>query len=313
MLSRVGIVVPCKNEAATLAACLRSLQAQGNRISRIVVVDNGSVDGSQEIARRLGVRVVELPGVAISTLRNTGAELLGDVDVIGFVDADCEVDRDWLQAGLTALRHADMVGARSLPAPDAPWVADRWARIEQRLARGSSLLWSQHLLVRRTAFESLGGFDESMRTGEDSDLSLRLRAQGGHVVLLEDMIAVHHGFPGTLRRFVRRELWHTSTSGWFDRMAVRSRILVVLAAVGMISGVVAGTVSASRDQNRAVEAWLVGAAVSVPTIGWVAGRSPRHSVQDGILMSLWSLVRAVRLFQQLLGRRGGVSQGSAIR
>lgn len=46
----VGVVVPCKDEAATLRRCLLALRAQEPSVSRIVVVDNGSTDGSLEIA-----------------------------------------------------------------------------------------------------------------------------------------------------------------------------------------------------------------------------------------------------------------------
>lgn len=298
MSPTVGVVVPCKNEIATIRLCLQSLRAQVPRV-KIVVLDNGSTDGSRQVAEELADRVVDLPGVPISTLRNTGARLLADRDVLGFVDADCELAPDWLEAGLAALETADMAGSRTRAATGAGWVAARWAAIEQQRAHGQSLLWSQHLLVRRDTFEQLGGFDEAMRTGEDADLSARLRTRGGRLALTDDMVVTHHGFPASLSRFVRREVWHTTTSGWYGRMAPKSRALVDLTAGWLVVGAIAGAALALRKNASPLLVWSLLTAPAVPVVGWRAGGSVRHSVQDGILMSIWSLVRAGRLGREL--------------
>ena len=298
MSPRVGVVVPCKDEVATIGICLQSLRAQVPAIDTIIVIDNGSTDGSRELAESLADQVVDLPGVAISTLRNTGAALLGDVDVIGFVDADCEVAPGWLAAGLRGLDDVDMVGSRTLAEVDAPWVAARWAAIEKERAHDESFLWSQHLLVRRASFEQLKGFDEAMPTGEDADLSARLRQAGGSISLRDDMVVRHHGFPKTLPRFVRRERWHTSTPGWFGRMAPKSRALVVLATAWVGVGFVAAGVAVAGS-SRPLLGWGVASALALPALGMTAGSSLRHSVQDGVLMGIWSLVRASRLGHEI--------------
>jgi glycosyltransferase involved in cell wall biosynthesis len=306
MSQSVGVVVPCKDEIATIKLCLESLRAQTQPVT-IVVMDNGSTDGSREVAEQLADRVVDLPGVPISTLRNSGAQLLADSDVLAFVDADCELAPGWLEAGLAGLESADMVGSRTLAATDAGWVASRWAAIEQQRAHAQSLLWSQHLLVRREAFEALQGFDETMRTGEDADLSARLRARGGRLGLRDDMLVTHHGFPDDLSRFVRRELWHTTTSGWYRRMAPKSRALVRLTAAWLGLGALAGAVVVARKDGAPLLLWSALTVAAVPLVGWRAGGSVRHSVQDGALLSIWSLIRVGRLGRQLVAPTGRVS------
>jgi glycosyltransferase involved in cell wall biosynthesis len=299
MSPRVDVVVPCKDEVATISICLWSLRTEVPAIDTIIVIDNCSTDGSRELAESLADQVVDLPGVAISTLRNTGAALLGDVDVIGFVDADCEVASGWLAAGLRGLDDFDMVGSRTLAQLDAPWVAAaRWAAIEKERAHHDSLLWSQHLLVRRATFEQLKGFDEAVPTGEDADLSARVRQAGGSISLREGMVVRHHGFPKTLPRFVRRNRWHTSMPGWFGRMAPKSRALVVLATAWGGVGLV-GAGAAVAGSPRPLVGWGVASALALPALGMTAGRSPRHSVQDGVLMGIWSLVRASRLGDEI--------------
>lgn len=296
----VGVVVPCKNEAGTIARCLESLRAQRPTVSRIVVVDNGSTDGSVEVARRLADEVVEVRGGSIAGLRNLGAGRLSDADVIGFVDADCEVGPGWLAAGLDALGGAGLVGSRSLAAPDAPWVARRWAAIEAGQAHDQSKVWSQHLLIRAPVLARLGGFDEALATGEDSDLSQRAVVCGDGVALVDGMVAIHHGFPGSVPAFLRRERWHTRAPGWFPRMSPKSKALVLGAAAWLTLGAVATGVSlASRDVGALVT-WTGSSMVLVPILGAVGTRSLRTAVPDGVLLALWSIVRAGRLPGELV-------------
>ncbi|HXH50495.1 MAG TPA: glycosyltransferase family 2 protein [Terriglobia bacterium] len=70
----LSIIMPCLNEAQTLASCIRKAQGylQRSGVSgEVVIGDNGSTDGSQEIARNLGARVIDIP------VRGYGAALLG--------------------------------------------------------------------------------------------------------------------------------------------------------------------------------------------------------------------------------------------
>lgn len=295
----VGVVVPCKDEIATIEKCLRSIRGQVPAVTRIVVVDNGSTDGSLDVARRLADEVLELPQARIGQMRNAGAERCADLDVLAFVDADCELEPGWLGAALHALETADLVGSRTFADAAAPWVAKRWAAIEAAQQHAGSLVWSQHLAIRASVFASLGGFDEALVTREDVDLSQRVRTGGGAVRLVPEMRVVHHGFPGTVSAFVRRERWHTGKPGWFAPMSAKSRGLVLGAAGwGVTTGVVAVAAAASGDARLAA-AWGAGSVAGMAALGAVAGHSPKHAFPDGILMSLWALNRAVRLPREL--------------
>ncbi|GAB2870496.1 glycosyltransferase [Nocardioides pacificus] len=305
MEGRIGVVVPCRNEEATIGRCLSALRAQA-AVGRIVVVDNASTDASRTIAAALADQVVNLPGARISALRNHGASLLAagrtepleaePLEYVAFVDADCEVAPGWAAAALEALRDADLVGSRTFAPAGAGWVASRWAAIERRTAGPDALLWSQHLVLRRDLWERLGGFDETLVTGEDADLSLRVRRLGGRIALVEGMTTLHHGFPPSLRRFVRREVWHTSAPGWFPRMSGRSRLSVVATTGWLLLGTLA-TTRAATGRGEPLLLWSVASSAGVPALGLVAGRSPRHCAQDGVLVGLWNLVRAARLLQ----------------
>jgi len=114
----VSVVVPCLNEAGTLAICIDQIQAMfrtHNISGEIVVADNGSTDGSVEIAERLGVRVVRVPR------KGYGSALMGGISAANakFVvtgDSDCSHDFGDVPRLLEKLRHGSdlVVGNRFL-------------------------------------------------------------------------------------------------------------------------------------------------------------------------------------------------------
>lgn len=206
-----SVIVPVLNDAARLERCLASIRA--NRYDphfiQLIVADNGSVDDSPVVARRLGATVLSLPGVRVATLRNAAAhDAKGDI--LAFIDADHEIVPDWLARASEAFKDATVVGA------GAAYSSPRNGNWVQRMYNGlrgptkgrgqTDWLGSGNLAVRRTAFERVGGFDESLQTCEDVDLCQRLKTEG---VLLADerLESVHLGDPQTLGAILRGELW----------------------------------------------------------------------------------------------------------
>ena len=102
----LSVVLPCLNEAETLGTCIRKAQASIARIrivGEVIVADNGSTDGSQDIARRLGARVVDVP------VRGYGAALQGGIEAalgsfVIMADADDSYDLDGLEPFVSKLR-----------------------------------------------------------------------------------------------------------------------------------------------------------------------------------------------------------------
>ena len=110
---RLGVVAIGRNEGKRLGQCL----ASANEAEATVYVDSGSTDGSVEVARGLGVEVVELdPNIPFSAARarNEGfARLLEqhpDVEFVQFIDSDCEFAEGWLAAGQEALEGSARAG-----------------------------------------------------------------------------------------------------------------------------------------------------------------------------------------------------------
>src|SRR4051812_35446168 len=95
----VSFVIPVRNSAARLDACLKSIRRNKYESGRtqVIVVDHGSDDDSVQVAQRHGATVMSRRGGGVSDLRNLGASAATG-DVLAFVDADHELDEGWLRA-----------------------------------------------------------------------------------------------------------------------------------------------------------------------------------------------------------------------
>jgi GT2 family glycosyltransferase len=307
---RIAVVIPCKDEAPTLAACLESVRTQEPAPAVIVVIDNGSTDGSLEIARARADIVLQSDASTIGRLRNLGAaavEAVDCCDAFAFLDADCVAVAGWLNEGRCALEKADVVGARTAASHDAGWVARRWAWIERRLSPEASYVGSANMLVRGVTFNAIGGYDESLLASEDVDLCRRAEAAGGRVQVVPAMRVVHLGSPSGLRQFIARQLWHASANGWWWRMSLRGRALVALSGVWAGSGAVAIVLARRRSESWAPAGWALGTVVGAGVLGASVG-GPRDAFRDGLLLSLWSLAHGARILPGL--RRSAPAGGS---
>lgn len=206
-----SVVIPAKNEELNIGRCLDSIRAVAfdPRRFEVIVVDNGSNDDTVAVSIRKGATVYVKPGLTVSALRNFGAARSSG-RVLAFIDADCSVAPSWLAEAERYLEREDIVCFGSPPAPpkDATWVQRAWfsVRRKKRAAGETSWLESMNMFVRREAFTACGGFDETLVTCEDYDLSLRLRARG-MLYADEAIAATHYGEAETLRHFFKKELW----------------------------------------------------------------------------------------------------------
>ncbi|MEO7123765.1 MAG: glycosyltransferase family A protein [Lacisediminihabitans sp.] len=95
-MTTLSVVIPCRNDSAMLEACLAALAVQTRPADEIIVVDNGSVDDSAEVAMRAGALVVYEPieGIARATAAGFDA---ATGDILARLDADSVPPRDWLE------------------------------------------------------------------------------------------------------------------------------------------------------------------------------------------------------------------------
>ncbi len=207
----VGIVAIGRNEGERLRRCLESVCGAGHPV---VYVDSGSSDGSQALARRLGAEVVELdltqPFTA-ARARNAGwkrlCQLHGEPKFVQFVDGDCELQPQWLRVGLDALK-ADpaltvVFGRRQERHPGAS-LFNRVIDMEWDVPPGPVRSCHGDALMRAEAFARSGGFDDALIAGEEPELCVRLRREGGSIRCLDAPMTIHDAEMTRLSQFWKR-------------------------------------------------------------------------------------------------------------
>lgn len=190
----VTAIIAVRNGAAHLARALDSVRAARPR--QTIVIDGGSTDGSADLARAAGVRVVAQRSRGLAAARNE-ALTLADEPFVAFCDAD---DR-WAPGGLEALHRTlaaspNAHAAIGLVMPEAlPGQAASRAQ-QERIGTPLPGFTPGALLARRELFDTLGGFDEALTIGADSDWFVRL-VQSGLGPLRIPQIVLHKGMRGT--------------------------------------------------------------------------------------------------------------------
>lgn len=177
----LSVVIPTKNEEEYLPRLLEAIDRQTRKPEMIVVADAGSTDGTTEIARSNGARVVEggLPG----TGRNRGAAMC-DTELLFFLDADAILlGDDFLERALEEFeQHGFDVATADVVAIDG----NTYDRITHRLYNVYARLWGRvhpHapgfcILVKKRLHDEIGGFDETVRFCEDHDYVMRANRVG---------------------------------------------------------------------------------------------------------------------------------------
>lgn len=216
----VSIIIPTFNEEKGINDLLVSIIQQqlietAFKIE-IIVVDNGSVDRTVELAKEHADRVYSLPDFSIAALRNYGvAKSTGKIII--FADADNVLSANTLQVVFNAFQIAEdmgILGANGLiPYQKATWIQKAWYVHTSKNNSNDNLFevkstGSGFMALKRSLFERVKGFNELLRVGEDTDLCSRVRTEGYKVYKSNHLIVYNKGHPKDLIHFIKREFWH---------------------------------------------------------------------------------------------------------
>jgi glycosyltransferase involved in cell wall biosynthesis len=192
-IGRIAVVIPARDEEATLDSCLTSVRAAARRVAvpvDVVLVLDSCTDGSARIAARHPlVRTVSVGFGNVGRSRAHGAELAlalaheHDAEELwlAFTDADGRVPSGWLAEHLRAARRADVYLGAVVPVLDELDPARRRVWLD-RHPPGATLghVHGANLGMRSSAYRAAGGF-APLETAEDVHLAERLRASGAVV------------------------------------------------------------------------------------------------------------------------------------
>ena len=221
---RVSVVIPCRNDAATLPRVLEALgrQTYDRQKTEILVVDNGSADDSLHIARTFPVRLLEEPVPSAYLARNRGiAAATGDY--VLFLDADTIPEPAWIERLVAAAVESDswLAGGRIESVVAKPTLGSallatsRSAEKRREMVEKLGRLSGGNMLVARAAFDKYGLF-RPLQSGGDGEFSER--ANPGHrpIPYVESAVVVHQCDIGNwdyLRRAYRVGKGQAQTAG----------------------------------------------------------------------------------------------------
>jgi GT2 family glycosyltransferase len=188
----VSAIIPTLDSGAHLARCLASLEAQRDVDVEVIVVDQGSRDGTRDIARAYGARVLSLPRPDFyrppTRSRNDGARAATG-RFLAHLDADMELPSGLLSDAAARCRR-DGVAAVVLHERDVPknfWAAAK--ALERETYAGVAGVEGARF-VRADVFLAVGGYDEELGSGEDWDIHARYLQHGAVVAAPEPLL--HH-------------------------------------------------------------------------------------------------------------------------
>jgi glycosyltransferase involved in cell wall biosynthesis len=227
---RITVVVPMRNEARRLPACIRALAAQTLPRSdfEVLFVDGDSTDGSSRIVEEAGFEVVQAAVNGVSGARNEGI-LAARGDIVAFTDADCRPQEDWLVRILRRFDHDEALGGlggmvrhpHEAGAPLASRVEDAGALAFYRGYITSNAAYRRGILLE------VGGFDMALCCAEDCDLAWRV-AEAGYLLDFDPRAVVEHEPPEerSLGAWLGKHFWYARKDVYaFRRALLRRRAL----------------------------------------------------------------------------------------
>lgn len=286
MTPEVAVVIPARDAAASLPACLDAVLLQRDAPPFVVVVAADRCrDATVRVAREHPVRprVVEVGGPGSYAARNAGVAAT-TAPLLAFTDADCRPEPGWLAALTRALGSADAVGGAVVAEiRDRPSLWERVDRatylVQAELVAEQGFAATANLGLTRKAFDRVGGFDAALASSGDLDMGRRLAAAGLRLVYADDAQVRH------LPRRTWAEVWRQQRrlgAGW-AQLGASGRRPVPEPHLHISRDYIAGRMAAAGTplaswQLRLVRAWIVaGRRAGYRSAGVTAPRSRDRS------------------------------------
>lgn len=227
MKQSVSVIIPVYNGQAYLAEALASVASQSVGDIEVIVIDDGSTDGTPEVVRAFGdmrVRYVRQDKAGAAAARNRGIDLARGA-LLAFLDADDVWTDNKLALQIASLERADaeMIFANVEEFISADHARDVAGRIKLRSGPRPGI-WLGTLLIRREDFQRVGPFDSRWRIGEFVEWHARAVDLGLRSKVLPEVLArrrLHDANMGRVDRAHRGQYAHVIKSVLERRRAAR--------------------------------------------------------------------------------------------
>jgi glycosyltransferase involved in cell wall biosynthesis len=200
VVSEISVVIPAYNGGQNLDQCLDAVERLAVSPCEVIVVDDGSTDGSIQRAAPRGIRILAAPSrQGPAAARNIGAKA-AQGRILFFLDSDVCVHADAtgrIQAALSDPEVDAVIGSYD-DDPSSPDFLSQYKNlmhcfVHQTACSEASTFWSGCGAIRREVFLGLSGFDATYKRPaiEDIELGYRMRQAGGRILLDRDLRVRH--------------------------------------------------------------------------------------------------------------------------
>ena len=175
----------------------------------VIVVDGCSTDRTLEIAGKYSVKVISAPLNAPAAY-NYALKIV-ESEIIGFIDADAKVEKEWLNKLVTYLddpKVAGVSGGIETWNKENVWarsigydLENRYARLKKSVVRIATM----NLLMKKSVIEEVGGFDEHLPSQYDTDLGFRITSKG-YKLLFDPNAKCYHFNRATVKAYYKQQL-----------------------------------------------------------------------------------------------------------
>jgi len=208
---KVTIVIAALNSEQTVGECLKSIfELDYPRDSlEVILIDGCSTDDTVKIAEKYPVKIFTAPLNAPAAY-NYALKIAGS-EILGLIDSDAKVEKEWLRKLITHLDDPKVAGASG---GIETWNAENpWARSigydiknrYNRLGKYASRIATMNLLLKKSVVEECGGFDEGLPAQYDTDFGFRL-TQKGYRFAYDSNAKCYHYHRSTLRSYFNQQL-----------------------------------------------------------------------------------------------------------
>jgi cellulose synthase/poly-beta-1,6-N-acetylglucosamine synthase-like glycosyltransferase len=209
-LPSVSIIVASLNNESTIEECLRSIIEQDypKHLLEILVVDGGSTDSTARLVEKYDVQFVS-NRLNVPTAYNWASKTMKG-EVLGFIDADAKVEKNWLKKLVADLNPPEVAAAGGniatwnkdglIPRCIGYELSNRYSRLPKEVNR----LATMNLLLKKKVLEEKGGFDENLPTQYDTDLGYRITS-AGYKIVFDSNAFCHHFHRSTLSKYFMQQ------------------------------------------------------------------------------------------------------------
>ncbi len=172
-------------------------------------------------------------GTSPAAVRNYGANV-ARFDYLAFIDGDCVAPKNWLFNAVSLLDNNNsygLVGGGCLAPINSNLLVRSWAITEKETndlfvkTKINKFLSGSNMIMRKSDFDRVGGFDESLVTGEDDAFSRKI-INSGFVTFFSSLLSVvHYGYPDNMIDVFKKSFWHGKSQFqahgfWGDKMVI---------------------------------------------------------------------------------------------